>query len=60
MAIICRKCGRDIDSIGQDNVSITPGCPICEDCAAGNGPPRVYALGADEDYDDDKNALDGY
>lgn len=32
MKIICRVCGRDIDAIGQDNMS-TGGAPICEDCA---------------------------
>lgn len=32
--IICEKCCRDIDSIGQDNVSPFWGCPICEDCAS--------------------------
>lgn len=30
---ICSKCGRDIDAIGQDNMSATPGYPLCEDCA---------------------------
>lgn len=28
----CTECGRDIDQIGQDNMSCTPGRPICEDC----------------------------
>ena len=31
MKIICRKCGRDIDAIGQDNMSYG-GRPVCEDC----------------------------
>ena len=31
--IICRVCGRDIDEIGQDNMSSSIGSPICEDCA---------------------------
>lgn len=31
--IICSYCGRDIDVIGSDNVSETPGQPLCEDCA---------------------------
>ena len=30
--IICRQCGRDIDAIGQDNMSYD-GRPICEDCS---------------------------
>lgn len=28
----CYVCGRDIDALGQDNVSVTPGYPLCEDC----------------------------
>ena len=32
MAIICIYCGRDINALGQDNVSLTPGKPECEDC----------------------------
>lgn len=31
MAIICRNCGRNIDAIGQDNMS-NNGRPLCEDC----------------------------
>ena len=33
MGIICVKCHRDIDRIGQDNVSYEIGRPVCEDCA---------------------------
>ena len=29
----CRCCGRDINVIGQDNMSYTIGSPLCEDCA---------------------------
>ena len=32
MSVICSRCGRDIDAIGQDNVSYTRE-PVCEDCA---------------------------
>ncbi len=32
MKIICRCCGRDINAIGQDNMS-SGNAPICEDCA---------------------------
>jgi hypothetical protein len=28
----CVNCGRDIDAIGQDNVSYKAGFPLCEDC----------------------------
>lgn len=29
----CSSCGRDLDLIGQDNLSCVPGQPLCEDCA---------------------------
>jgi hypothetical protein len=31
--LICVSCGRDIDTIGQDNCSCILGEPLCEDCA---------------------------
>lgn len=31
MGIICKSCGRDIDALGQDNMSCTSE-PLCEDC----------------------------
>lgn len=31
MRIICESCGRDIDALGQDNMSCTSE-PLCEDC----------------------------
>lgn len=31
MGIICETCGRDIDALGQDNMSCTSE-PLCEDC----------------------------
>ena len=34
--MICEYCGRNLDAIGQDNVSYTPGVVICEDCAGVN------------------------
>lgn len=34
MPIICRCCGRDIDAIGQDNMSENYQ-PLCEDCYYG-------------------------
>lgn len=30
--MICVVCGRDINAIGQDNVSYISGKPMCEDC----------------------------
>lgn len=30
--MICKYCKRDIDVIGQEDVSAIPGHPICEDC----------------------------
>lgn len=31
--MICVGCGQDIEAKGQDNMSETPGRPLCEDCA---------------------------
>lgn len=31
MGVICSSCGRDIDALGQDNMSCTSE-PLCEDC----------------------------
>lgn len=31
MKIICSECGRDINALGQDNMSETME-PLCEDC----------------------------
>lgn len=28
----CDYCGRNLDDIGQDNMSSVPGIIICEDC----------------------------
>ena len=28
----CRQCGRNIDNIGQDNMSSRVGSSLCEDC----------------------------
>jgi len=33
--LICAYCKRDIDAIGQDNMSSTLGKPVCEDCYNG-------------------------
>lgn len=30
--LICIYCGCDIDASGMDNMSDTPGKPVCEDC----------------------------
>lgn len=30
MGIICERCGRDIDALGQDNMGVDE--PLCEDC----------------------------
>lgn len=40
--IICSECGRDIDALGQDNMSCTSE-PLCEDCWNG---VENYAVGA--------------
>jgi hypothetical protein len=31
--MICVGCKRDINALGHDNMSETPGKPLCEDCA---------------------------
>ena len=31
----CMICRRNINAIGQDNVSSIPGYPMCEDCGSG-------------------------
>lgn len=28
----CTGCGRNLEAIGHDNMSETPGRPYCEDC----------------------------
>lgn len=40
--IRCKECGRDLDEIGQDNMSCT-GEPLCEDCWNDS---QSYAVGA--------------
>lgn len=37
--MICQYCKRDIDAIGQEDVSAIPGHPICEDCGADKDHP---------------------
>ena len=36
MGIICRRCGRDIDAIEQDNMGLDIGAPLCESCDGGD------------------------
>jgi hypothetical protein len=40
----CVSCGRDINAIGQDNMSFTPGRPLCEDCYYANNSKEFNAL----------------
>lgn len=30
--IKCSKCGKNLNDIGQDNMSYKTGLPVCEDC----------------------------
>ena len=46
----CSSYGRDIDAIGQDNVSYVPGSPLCEDCAAVSGDSGTYP----EEYENEE------
>lgn len=41
--IICESCGRDIDALGQDNMSCTSE-PLCEDCWSERQSHAVAAL----------------
>lgn len=43
MGIICESCGRDIDALGQDNMSCTSE-PLCEDCWSERQSHAVAAL----------------
>ena len=43
--MICVCCVRDINAIGQDNVSCVPGHPLCEDCS---GISEIYDNEEDE------------
>lgn len=43
MGIICESCGRDIDALGQDNMSCTSE-PLCEDCWGERQSHAVAAL----------------
>lgn len=51
MALICSCCGRDINAIGQDNVSYIPNRPLCEDCANRNMLDDDFWEDEDEDED---------
>lgn len=46
MGVICSSCGRDIDALGQDNMSCTSE-PLCEDCFGdrmGHAAPMARSL----------------
>ncbi len=49
--IICRCCGRDINAIGQDNMSTTSS-PLCEDCYNGN----VFSFNNDFDAETEEQS----
>ncbi len=49
-ALICSYCGRDINSINQDNMSYNSS-PICEDCYNG----RVFSFNNDFDEEDEED-----
>lgn len=50
MKIRCAYCGRDIDAIGQDNMSYEIGKAICEDCYYGLQPRKKEY----EDFDEEE------
>lgn len=45
MSLICRQCGRDIDAIGQDNMS-HDSRPLCEDCYEG----KIFYFDDEEEF----------
>lgn len=56
--IICSECGRDIDALGQDNMSFTSE-PLCEDCWSEvqrfiHKQPKDNEVKADEDQEPDQ------
>ena len=63
--IICESCGRDIDALGQDNMSCTSE-PLCEDCWSERQSHAVAALKREnaslrrrnESLDKSRNALE--
>ena len=65
MGIICDTCGRDIDALGQDNMSCTSE-PLCEDCWNERQSHAVAALKREnaslrrrnESLDKDRKALE--
>lgn len=65
MGIICDTCGRDIDALGQDNMSCTSE-PLCEDCWNERQSHAVAALRREnaslrrrnESLDKDRKALE--
>lgn len=64
MGIICESCGRDIDALGQDNMSCASE-PLCEDCWNERQSHAVAALKREnaslrrrnESLDNDRKAL---
>ena len=43
LKILCAHCGRDINALGQDNMSHVVGSPLCEDCyQMGRGRENVW------------------
>lgn len=51
MPLICRCCGRDLNSIWQDNMSDNSR-PLCEDCYYGRNFTFDDELYYDEDYEE--------
>ena len=47
--LICTRCGRDLNAIGQDNMSFEPNSPLCEDCNSQN-----------IDYTDPYDSIEGF
>ena len=48
--MLCVICGRDINAIGQDNVSSIFGSPMCEDCGCSGDDSWEYSA-FEEDFE---------
>ena len=57
MKLVCNSCGRDINALGQDNVSYTLEKNLCEDCANGarlRSLAMTFPKGLQESNDEDE------
>jgi len=53
MRLVCSYCGRDLNAIGQDNMSYTLNEVICEDCAGHDDESFVKGIGIENLWSDE-------